>query len=184
MTQTEIPPEPVPESAPGPGPGASPGATVQWLTDEEQDAWRNYFFASRMLEDCLGDVLEHDAAIDLTLAEYDILVKLSESTTRAMRMSELADAVVHSRSRAAHTVARLEKRGLVRRVHARDLDCTSDGRGRVAVLEDSGMETLVRAAPIHVQSVRDHLLDVLGHDDFLELGRLMGRVREHQRDLL
>lgn len=167
MTQTAFPPAPRTD------------APVVWLTEEEQDAWRNYFFASRLLENRLGDVIQHDPDIDLTLAEYDILVKLSESPNRTLRMSDLADAVVNSRSRAAHTVARLERRGLVERVDARDLDCTSDGRGRMAVLRDSGMEVLVQAAPVHVQSVRDHLLDVLGHDDFLELGRLMGRVRAH-----
>jgi DNA-binding MarR family transcriptional regulator len=86
-------------------------------------------------------------------------------------MSELADKVVHSRSRLTHTITRMEKRGLVERVR-----CSSDGRGRQAQLTVEGRDLLERAAPTHVRSVRELLLDVIGHDDLLELGRILGKT--------
>lgn len=143
-------------------------AEPRWLAHDEQYAWRSFIFAATSILEELSNVLETDPAIDLTLHEYEILVRLSEQAEQRIRMSDLADQVVHSRSRLTHTVARLERRGLVERVR-----CIADGRGREAVLTDEGMALLVRAAPVHVESVRTVLLDRVGHDDFLELGRIL-----------
>lgn len=142
-----------------------------WLSPAEQKAWRSFIVGANSVVDHLSEVLEQAPGIGLTLHEYEILVRLSESEGHRVRMSELADRVVHSRSRLTHTVARLEKRGVVERVR-----CSVDGRGREAVLTEAGMDLLVRAAPVHVRSVRDSLLDVLGTRDFLELGRIMQRT--------
>ncbi|MGO2774904.1 MAG: MarR family winged helix-turn-helix transcriptional regulator [Brachybacterium tyrofermentans] len=142
-----------------------------WLSQPEQKAWRSFLYASTLLNDRLSDALQADAEIDLTLGEYEILVRLSEASDQFLRMSELADRVVHSRSRLTHTISRMEKRGIVERVR-----CSSDGRGRQAQLTAAGRELLERAAPTHVRSVRELLLDVVGHDDFLELGRILGRA--------
>lgn len=139
-----------------------------WLTEVEQGAWRRFLYATTLLTDRLTMALEADPQIDLTLGEYEILVRLSEADSAAIRMSDLADRVVHSRSRLTHTISRMEKRGLVERVR-----CSADGRGREAHLTQAGEALLRAAAPVHVQSVRDLLLDVVGHDDFLELGRIM-----------
>lgn len=140
-----------------------------WLTRTEQTAWRSFLYATTLLNDRLSEALQADPAIELTLGEYEILVRLSEAQDRFLRMSELADRVVHSRSRLTHTVSRMEKRGLVERVR-----CSDDGRGRQAQLTEAGMTLLEKAAPTHVRSVRELLLDVVGHDDFLELGRILG----------
>src|SRR5690625_6619303 len=86
-------------------------------------------------------------------------------------MSDLADQVVHSRSRLTHTISRMEKRGLVERVR-----CAADGRGRQAQLTGAGRALLTAAAPTHVRSVRELLLDVVGHEDFLTLGRILGQT--------
>lgn len=142
-----------------------------WLTPSEQNAWRGFLYATTLLTDRFSEVLQADPEIDLTLGEYEILVRLSEAQGSFLRMSELADRVVHSRSRLTHTISRMEKRGLVERVR-----CSNDGRGRQAQLTVAGRELLERAAPIHVRSVRELLLDVVGHDDFLELGRILGRA--------
>ncbi len=142
-----------------------------WLTSREQEAWRTYLYATTLLTDRFGEALQSDPEIDLTLGEYEILVRLSEAEDKFLRMSELADKVVHSRSRLTHTVSRMEKRGLVERVR-----CSEDGRGRQAQLTEAGEEMLVRAAPVHVRSVRTLLLDVIGHDDLLELGRILGKT--------
>ncbi|MDN6330169.1 MAG: MarR family winged helix-turn-helix transcriptional regulator [Brachybacterium sp.] len=144
-----------------------------WLTGTEQTAWRTFLYATTLLTDRFGEALQVDPEIDLTLGEYEILVRLSEAEKKFLRMSELADKVVHSRSRLTHTVSRMEKRGLVERVR-----CSDDGRGRQAQLTGAGEAMLVRAAPAHVRSVRELLLDVIGHDDLLELGRILGKTLE------
>lgn len=142
-----------------------------WLTSTEQLAWRTYLYATTLLSDRFSEALQADPEVDLTLGEYEILVRLSEAENKFLRMSELADQVVHSRSRLTHTITRMEKRGLVERVR-----CTDDGRGRQAQLTDAGAAMLERAAPTHVRSVREQLLDVIGHDDLLELGRILSKT--------
>jgi DNA-binding MarR family transcriptional regulator len=89
-------------------------------------------------------------------AYYEILVQLSETEGRALRMSELAERCLSSRSRLSHAVSRLEERGWVRRQV-----CAEDGRGQLAVLTDEGFAALAAAAPVHVESVRRHLFDQL-----------------------
>lgn len=142
-----------------------------WLTRLEQEAWRRYLYATTLLTDRLSEALQADPEIDLTLGEYEILVRLSEAPGGAIRMSDLADQVVHSRSRLTHTISRMEKRGLVERVR-----CAADGRGRQAQLTGAGRALLTAAAPTHVRSVRELLLDVVGHEDFLTLGRILGQT--------
>lgn len=147
------------------------GQEVPWLDLEEQEAWRTYLFTTTRLKDRLSQTLEQDPRIDLSLPEYEILVRLSESESGCVRMSDLAQQVVHSRSRLTHTVARMEKRGLVARERS-----ASDGRGRVAVLTAAGRELLEHAAPVHVRSVREFLLEPLGREDFLELARILDKL--------
>ncbi len=142
-----------------------------WLTSKEQEAWRTFLYVTTLLNDRFSEALQSDPEIDLTLGEYEILVRLSEAEQKFLRMSELADKVVHSRSRLTHTISRMEKRGLVERVR-----CSDDGRGRQAQLTAAGEAMLERAAPTHVRSVRTLLLDVVGHDDLLELGRILAKT--------
>ncbi|SDY28415.1 transcriptional regulator, MarR family [Modestobacter sp. DSM 44400] len=92
----------------------------------------------------------------ISSAYYEILVQLSEAPERRMRMSQLADRCLSSRSRLSHAVSRLEERGWVRREV-----CAEDGRGQLAVLTDQGFTALAAAAPVHVESVRTHLFDQL-----------------------
>ena len=110
---------------------------------------------------------------DLSLTEYEILVRLSERPQRSMRMAQLADALAHSRSRVTHTVARMQKAGLVVRSTSPE-----DGRGIVCRLTDRGHDVLVEAAPVHVQGVRDYLVDLAQTDDFAALGRVMNAVTD------
>jgi DNA-binding MarR family transcriptional regulator len=126
----------------------------RWLDAEEQQAWRAWLYSSQLLLDRLDRDLAHDAGVPH--AYYEILVGLSEAPDRMMRMSELADRCLSSRSRLSHAVSRLEERGWVRRQV-----CPDDGRGQLAVLTDEGFAALEAAAPIHVESVRTHLFDQL-----------------------
>jgi DNA-binding MarR family transcriptional regulator len=127
---------------------------TRWLDEEEQRAWRAYLTSSRLLFSQLDRELQRDSGIPHTY--YDILVRLSESTDRTLRMSDLADASDSSRSRLSHAVARLEEAGWVRRE-----SCPTDRRGSFATLTDAGFAALEAAAPGHVEGVRRHLFDRL-----------------------
>ncbi|GIH50703.1 DNA-binding transcriptional regulator, MarR family [Microbispora rosea] len=124
-----------------------------WLTPQEQHAWRAHLAAHRLLFHQLDRELQ---GAGLSLNDYEILVNLSESPGRRMRMSELADATVQSRSRLSHQISRMEAAGLVIRQ-----DCEDDRRGTFAVLTDHGWETIQRVAPDHVASVRRHFIDLM-----------------------
>jgi len=142
---------------------------TRWLSSSEQQAWRSWLAMVRLLPEALDGDLRTDSV--LTLADYEVLVALSESPERRLRMAELAEATFGSRSRTTHQVARMEKAGWVERQR-----CEQDARGQWAVLTDAGWELLVATAPVHVESVREHLLDVLGTRDFATFGDLCMRV--------
>jgi DNA-binding MarR family transcriptional regulator len=144
---------------------------TRWLSTEQQRAWRAFLLGSTLLMDRLDRDLREQH--DLSLPEYEILVRLSESDDRALRMAELADSVKNSRSRITHTIARMERAGLVVRSQ-----CPSDGRGVFAHLTDRGYATLVDAAPTHVESVRSALIDVVEPDALETIGRAFSAVAE------
>jgi DNA-binding MarR family transcriptional regulator len=91
-----------------------------------------------------------------------------------MRMSDLADATLASRSRLSHQIDRLVKRGYVERQ-----ECKVDRRGAFAGLTDKGWKAIVAAAPDHVDSVRDNLVDVLTPQELQALGRACQKIAEH-----
>jgi DNA-binding MarR family transcriptional regulator len=157
-----------PQTAPGAQLGLLDPAQPRWLDAQEQDVWREYLKASRLLE----GVLDHDLQVHgLQLTEYEILSVLSEQPDRRLRMSVIAEQVVQSRSRLTHTAGRLESRGWVRREA-----CAGDRRGVELVLTETGFAEITRMAPTHVASVRANLLDHLSRDDLLAFGRAMAAV--------
>src|SRR5688500_1320307 len=131
-----------------------PAGEPRWLDADEQRAWRAWLYSSQLLQDRLDRELTHQTGI--SHAYYEILVNLSEVPDRRLRMSDLADRCLSSRSRLSHAVSRLEGRGWGRRQV-----CPEDGRGQLAVLTDEGFAALEAAAPVHVESVRTHLFDQL-----------------------
>lgn len=140
----------------------------QWLTTEQQRIWRTYLLGTARLNDRLDADL-HRSGLDLP--EYEILVVLEESPDRRLRMSELADAVHQSRSRLTHTVARMEKSGLVERT-----TCPTDRRGVWAQLTGAGFEVLETAAPGHVAAVRRNFVDAVSPEDWEAVGRVFAAV--------
>lgn len=139
---------------------------VEWLSAEEQAAWRSYLRGSARLAAMIGHDLYRDHKI--TLNKYEVLVRLSEAPDWTLRMSDLADNLVHSRSRLTRTVSSLEEDGFVVRERY-----SGDGRGRNCRLTDEGYRELEKIAPDHVASVRERVLDTIGHDNLLELGRIL-----------
>ena len=141
-----------------------------WLSAEQQRVWRSYLLGSARL------IAQLDANLrefGLDLGEYEILVRLSESPDRRARMSELAAAVHQSRSRLTHTVGRMEHAGLVDRV-----SCPTDRRGVWASLTDAGFHLLELAAPAHVRSVRQYVLEAMPAEDYAALGRAFAAVAD------
>ena len=143
---------------------------TRWLTVEEQRSWRALVMGTTLLFDRLDADLRR--TFDLSLTEYEILVRLSERDG-SMRMAQLADALAHSRSRVTHTVSRMEKAGLVRRATSPE-----DGRGIVCGMTEEGMDLLRRAAVVHVEGVREVLVDLAAPEDLEAVGRLMDRVAD------
>jgi DNA-binding MarR family transcriptional regulator len=148
---------------------------TRWLSADEQRAWRAYLESTKVLFDALDRRLQRES--DMPHTYYEILVRLSEADDRSMRMSELADITLSSRSRLSHAVARLEERGWVER-----LDCPTDRRGQIARLTEQGFSVLAAAAPPHVESVRDLVIDALTPEELQQLAgigeKIIKRVAE------
>ncbi|HEX4016482.1 MAG TPA: MarR family transcriptional regulator [Frankiaceae bacterium] len=134
----------------------------RWLSVQEQAAWRSSLSAVQLLNAAVDSQLQRES--NLSHADYEILVRLSEEPKNALRMSELAHRALFSRSRLSHAVGRLEKAGLVRREPYPD-----DRRGLCAVLTERGFETLAAAAPGHVETVRRAVFDRLTAEQVAQL---------------
>lgn len=145
---------------------------TRWLSLEQQRIWRDWITAAQLLDDVLTRELQD--AFDMTLSDYEILVRLSESPQRRIRMSELAASVISSRSRLSHQIDRMVSNGLVERQV-----CDDDRRGQFAVLTNKGMELLEAAAPTHVTGVREHFVDVLTPEEYEALGRAVEKLAAH-----
>ena len=148
---------------------SSTPAEPQWLSDDEQRAWRAYLRGSRLIEEALDRDLQSHG---VQLTEYEIISMLSESPGRRLRMSTLADLVVQSRSRLTHTATRLEKRGWVTRE-----SCLDDKRGVELVLTDAGWQAVQDMAQVHVASVRRAVIDPVPPPLFKALGEAMDAIR-------
>lgn len=152
------------------------GSDPRWLADGEQAVWRDFLDVIRLLMERLNRQLVEDSR--MTLAEYEVLVQLSEAPQWRLRMSELAELVVNSRSRLTHTVRRLEERGWVARK-----DCEVDRRGILCVLRPKGFAVLETAAPGHAEAVRSAIFGVLDPDEAAALGLAMRKVRSGLRSV-
>ena len=142
---------------------------TRWLTDEEQQAWRAFLTACQTLFTAIDAQLLHDSGIPH--GYYEILVRLSETPGRALRMTQLAEASTSSKSRLSHAVARLEERGWIKRT-----DCPTDRRGQVAQLTDEGFAALAAAAPGHAEQVRRSLIDQLTPDQVEQLREISEKI--------
>ena len=147
------------------------------LSAAELGAWRGMLRVHAALVRELDAELE--AAHDLPLTSYDVLIYLRGAPDKRLRMAELADSVLLSRSGVTRLVDRLEREGLI----ARDT-CTSDGRGCFAVLTDEGEELLARARPTHLAGVRERFLRHYSEDELRTLAGFWERVKPGAADLI
>ncbi|WP_329561283.1 MarR family winged helix-turn-helix transcriptional regulator [Kitasatospora sp. NBC_01266] len=150
-------------------------AETRWLDEQEMAAWRGFVVASSLVARHLEQQLKDDCGLSHT--QYEILVHLSAVPEGELRMAELADRVVTSKSGLSYQVAQLEKAGLVGR-----RSCPSDVRGVFACLTERGREMLRGAAPGHVAAVREALIDVLDREQLAVLAEALGEVARRLRD--
>lgn len=145
-------------------------ATVAWLDETELAAWQAFLQASTRLMDRLDTELYGHG---LSLADYEILVRLAGETAGELRMTELAARTLVSRSGLTRRLDRLVDAGLVAR-----RSCPTDRRGVFAVLTEYGRQRLSDAAPTHVQGVRRHFIAQMEGQDLDALTDSLNKVVE------
>ena len=139
------------------------------LDQEELGAWRGMLRAHAALTRSLDAELTREH--DLPLSSYEVLLFLNDSDGGRMRMSELADSVLLSRSGLTRLVDRLERQGLLRRER-----CTSDARGLFAEITDEGRGLFAEARKTHLDGVRRLFLDHFSRDELRTLGAFWEKV--------
>jgi DNA-binding MarR family transcriptional regulator len=142
---------------------------------ERLRVWRLYFESALALNDVLDAELERDA--DIRLRWYDVLVKLEEKPD-GLRMNELAERILYSKSGFTRVVDRMEEAGLVRRVRPEN-----DRRSILVVLTDEGRETMERARRHHRQGIEQHFSRHLTDADIKALTRALEKISAHARPL-
>jgi DNA-binding MarR family transcriptional regulator len=141
----------------------------RWLTEEEQRAWRGLLRMTSQLNARANRLLQEEYGI--SLADYEVLVALSEAPEGRLRVFEVADALAWEQSRVSHQLARMQRRGLITRE-----GCATDARGAFAVLTTVGRGAIERAAPAHVEQVRQLVFDELSHEQVSALTEITTRV--------
>jgi DNA-binding MarR family transcriptional regulator len=120
-------------------------------TDPGIEAWRTFLCAHAAVMRRLEAELE--AAGHVSLGDYDVLINLATAPGGKLRMSELADYVLLSRSGMTRRIDRLEAAGLVRRD-----ECAADRRGSYAAITPEGIERVRSAGPTHLRGIEEHFL--------------------------
>ncbi|MET7638681.1 MarR family transcriptional regulator [Streptomyces sp. NPDC005438] len=148
---------------------------TRWLDEQEQAAWQSFLEATHRVERRLERQLREDAG--LSHPQYEVLVRLAREPEGAMRMTELARALITSKSGLTYQIGQLEKRGLVSRS-----SCPEDVRGVRAQLTDEGRQVLKDTAPGHVEAVRVALIDPLTREELTTVAEALGRIGERLRE--
>ena len=141
----------------------------RWLDDREQQAWRGYLAMQTELQAHLNRRLQADSG--LSLSDFAVLVTLTDTDDGRLRARELAEALQWEKSRLSHHLARMQRRGLVERQ-----ECPDDARGAFITVTADGRRAIERAAPPHVETVRDLVFDALAPDDVDALARISDAV--------
>jgi len=153
---------------------AKKALSPRWLNAREMKAWRAYIIASRRLLEALDTDL---VGFDLSMADYEVLAQLSDAPGRRMRMSELAELAMVSKSRLSHRMKVMEKAGWVKRE-----TCKEDKRGYWAIMTEKGWKAIVAAAPSHVASVRKRFVDQLSTKEQENIAAIFGHIQEELRE--
>src|SRR3954470_22763218 len=144
---------------------------TEWLDDAERDAWLRLLAVGEPLPGGLDAQLRAESA--LTHYEYFVMAMLSEAPKRTLRMTALAQRTNATLPRLSHVVKRLEERGLVER-----FPCPEDARATNARLTAVGWKKIRATAPGHVETVRQHVIDVLTPEQISQLAEITGAILE------
>ena len=149
------------------------GAEVRTLSPQDPriEPWRAFLQAHARVTRRLDEELR--AEHDLSLAEYDALLTIADAPDRRIRMRQLADRVILSKSGVTRLIDRLVLDGLVQR----DV-CLSDARGAEAVLTPAGLDRLRRASRTHLRGIDEHFLAAMDQADLSVIQRSMRAVAE------
>jgi len=142
---------------------------TRWLNTEESAAWVRLIALAELLPGALDAQLLRDAG--LTHFEYVALMSLADAPDRTMRMTELASRTNATLPRLSHVARRLEERGLIER-----FPCPTDRRATNATITRAGLDLLDSAAPGHVDTVRQNVLDALSGEQLEQLYQIAGAV--------
>lgn len=153
---------------------ATPTEVDGELSALELGAWRGLLRAHAALARALDAELEERHG--MSLSSYDVLVHLRKAPHHRMRMSDLADRVLLSRSGVTRLVDRMERDGLV----CRDT-CSSDGRGCFAALTQKGEQALERVRPTHLAGVRQRFLSHFSEEELAQMGEFWERLAPGSR---
>jgi DNA-binding MarR family transcriptional regulator len=151
-------------------------AAAQKLSPTELRAWRGMLRVHSRLVKALDAQLEHDHALPLT--SYEVLLRLGDAEGQRMRMCDLADSILLSRSGLTRLVDRLEREGLLVRVA-----CDDDARGSYAKLTPDGRAKLDASRATHLDGVRSLFIDHISDEELETLGRLWDRLIPNDPDL-
>ena len=141
----------------------------RWLDEREQAAWRAYLDMNAKLNARLNREMQEQCGI--SIADFSVLVQLSEHVDSRMRVLELARALGWEKSRLSHQLTRMQQRHLITRAN-----CSEDRRGAWVELTPQGRETIEAAAPRHVESVRRYLFDELDDEQVRALEQIARTV--------
>lgn len=147
---------------------------ARWLDHQQQQAWRAWLNLNAELSARLHQHLQ--ATNGLSLADYDVLVALTDVPDRTLRMFELGERLQWEKSRLSKHVSRMAARGLVTR-----RDCPDDRRGAFAELTAAGLAAIEKAAPAHVELVRRLVFDGLSPTQVRSLATITATVLERVR---
>jgi DNA-binding MarR family transcriptional regulator len=150
-----------------------PAAAIEGLCPAELAAWRGLLRVHANVLKALDTEME--AAHGVQLTSYEVLIHLAEAPERRMRMCDLADSVLLSRSGMSRLVDRLERDGLLIRCA-----CTHDARGAFACITEAGLELLEQARPTHLAGIRRRFLAQFGEDELRLLGAFWDRLVPQQ----
>lgn len=139
--------------------------------DPRLGPWRSFLQAHARVSRRLDEELRSEH--DLSIAEYDALLNIAESPGRRIRMRQLAERVVLSKSGVTRLIDRLVDDGLVERSA-----CASDARGAEAVLTDEGLARLRAASRTHLRGIEAHFLDILDPGQLDVVGRALQAVAD------
>lgn len=141
----------------------------RWLDADQQRTWRRYLRMQAELAARLARQLQADS--NLSVADFEVLVYLTDVPEGRLRVTELARSLQWEKSRLSHHLSRMERRGLVVREN-----CPSDARGAFAVLTPEGRAAIEAAAPGHVETVRLLMFDGLTAEQVEALGTIAESV--------